>query len=150
MPLRSLAVICIASLLLSLILLGSAVGFDDLVNLTVACLYSSYLLVVGFLLWSRCTGRIKPYNPDARIRPGNLHWGPWKIPEPFGLLNNIFACLYLVLVFFWSFWPASKEVTAVSMNYDILIYGVMVGFAMIWYFVRARHYYKGPIIETAI
>ncbi|KAH8705814.1 amino acid/polyamine transporter I [Talaromyces proteolyticus] len=149
-PLRSLALNCFISMLLSLILLGSSVGFSDLVNLTVACLYSSYLLATGFLLWTRLAGRISPHDPDARIRPGNLHWGPWKIPEPFGLLNNIFACSYLVLVFFWSFWPAAREVTPSTMNYNVLIYGVMVSFAIIWYFARARHYYTGPIVETAM
>lgn len=135
-------------MLLSLILLGSYVAFSDLVNLTVACLYSSYMLVTGFLLWTRLTGRISSYDPNALIRPGSLQWGPWKIPEPLGLLNNIFACLYLVLVFFWSFWPAVKDVQPSTMNYNVLMYGVIVLFSIGWYFARARHYYKGPLVET--
>lgn len=135
-------------MLLSLILLGSSVAFSDLVNLTVACLYSSYMLVVGFLLWSRLSGQIGPASLNSNA--SSLHWGPWRVPEPFGLLNNIFACLYLVLVFFWSFWPTVKDVQPSTMNYNVLIYGVIVIFSMGWYFIHARRYYKGPLVETDI
>ena len=63
-------------MLLSLIILGSSVAFNDIVLLSVVGLYSSYLLVCSLLLWRRLQGSIKPFDESTVfIGPGKLHWG---------------------------------------------------------------------------
>ncbi|KAF2230789.1 amino acid transporter [Viridothelium virens] len=141
LPVNAVGITTLISMLLSLIILGSSVAFSDIVLLSVVGLYSSYLLVCSLLLWRRLQGSIKPYNESA------VFVGPWRVPEPFGTANNIFACIYLALVFFWSFWPPAASVAPASMNYSVLLFGAVMLFSLLWYFFRAREYFKGPIVE---
>ena len=121
------------SVLLSLIILGSAVAFNNIVNLSVAGLYSSYLISCGLLLWRRLQSQaIKPYNPRVtKVGPENLRWGPWRVPGALGVLNNAFACAYLFLLWFWAFWPPVTPVTPETMNFSILTFGATALFAVI-------------------
>ncbi|KAI0010441.1 amino acid transporter [Xylariaceae sp. FL0662B] len=132
--------------LISLIVLGSAVALSALLSLIVAALYSSYLLVCGLFLWRRCTGGFRDAK-DAGNQPEGLAWGPWKLPEPFGIINNIFACLYSAVLLFWSFWPQTIAPTPETFNWSILVFGTVVLFSVVWYILRARHHFKGPIKE---
>ena len=136
-------------MLLSLIILGSSVAFNNIVNLSVAGLYSSYLLTCSLLLWRRVTGKIKPYNDMvSAVGHGRLHWGPWRLPEPLGTLNNAFACLYLVLLLFWSFWPPATPVTPSTMNFSVLVFGSVIIFSILWYTVKGREQFSGPVVEV--
>lgn len=140
------------SVLLSLILLGSSVAFSNIVNLSIAGLYSSYLISCILLLWRRTQKQgIKLYDPHiSRVGPGNLHWGPWRVPGTLGVLNNVFACMYLLLLWFWSFWPPSTPVTPETMSFNVLTFGAVVLFAVIWYAVYGRKVYKGPVVEVML
>lgn len=77
-----------------------------------------------------------------------LVWGPWRIPGIWGILNNAFACVYLTIILFFSFWPPMTPVTPSTMNYSSLVTGAMLIFSIAYYFVRARKDYQGPIIEV--
>lgn len=81
--------------------------------------------------------------------PTNLYWGPWHIPGILGTLNNIYACAYMIFVIFWSVWPTVTPVDAESMNYSVVVTGGVVILSMIWYFVKARHVYRGPLVEVS-
>lgn len=136
------------TVLLSLIVLGSSTALSALISLIFAALYSSYLLTCGLLLWRRCTGGLEPYSGDGpALYSDRLEWGPWRLPEPFGIINNIFACLYIIFVLFWSFWPQDTPTTPSTANWSILVYGAVGIFSVLWYYFRARHYFKGPIKE---
>ncbi|CAJ2502234.1 Uu.00g096280.m01.CDS01 [Anthostomella pinea] len=136
------------TVLLSLIILGSSVALGALISLVVAALFSSYLLSCGLLLWRRCTGALQPYSTNwESLDSGRLTWGPWRVPEPLGTINNVVACLYCAFLLFWSFWPQYTPVTPETMNWSILVFGSVVGFCILWYVFRARHYFKGPIKE---
>ena len=139
-------------MLLSLITLGSTVAFNNIVNLSVAGLYPSYWLSCALLLWRRLQPKgIQPHEPSVtKVGPGSLFWGPWRIPGMFGILNNIFACCYLLLLWFWAFWPPATPVTPASMNYSVLTFGVAVLFAVAWYFVRGKLVYNGPVREVEL
>ncbi|KAF2962727.1 hypothetical protein GQX73_g10844 [Xylaria multiplex] len=132
--------------LISLTVLGSAAALSALLSLIVASLYSSYSLVCGLFLWRRLTGGFHDAG-DAEIRPGGLLWGPWKLPEPLGIANNMFACLYSVFLLFWSFWPQTVNPTPETFNWSILVFGTVVLFSVIWYIMQARRVFKGPIKE---
>lgn len=79
-----------------------------------------------------------------------LVWGPWHIPGLLGTINNAYACTYMIFVIFWSFWPPETPVTAETMNYSVVVTGGVIIFSIIWYFVRARKVYKGPLIDEEV
>ena len=74
-------------------------------------------------------------------------WGPWKLPEPFGTINNAFACIYLVFIWFWSFWPPEAAVKPESMNYSCLVFGVALMFSIIYYYLIGHKEFKNPTHE---
>ena len=120
-----------------------------MVDLSIAGLFASYLFVCTALLCRRLQGKIKPHDNRTVVRgPESLRWGPWRVPEPLGTINNAFACVYLTWTFFWTFWPPYAHVTPVTMNYNVLVFGATVLGAIAWYFVRGRKSYHGPIIEV--
>jgi choline transport protein len=136
--------------LLSFITLGSYAAFSNIVNLSIGGLYASYFIVCTLLLWRRLKG-IDPYNAHkVMVGPDTLQWGPWKVPGALGVANNLFACVYLVVLWFFSFWPGSVEVTVQSMNFSSVTFGGTVLFAVVWYYVRGRKTYVGPIVEVVL
>ena len=75
-------------------------------------------------------------------------WGPWRIPGVYGIINNVFACIYVIVTIFFSLWPPGQPVDARSMNYSVLVTGVVAMSSVVYYFVWAKREYKGPVIEV--
>ena len=153
-PLWSIAVATLIACLLALINIGSSTAFNDIISLSVAGLYTSYLITSSLLLYRRCTGGIKlpsdfpdPHT-DTNTAAARLVWGPWRIPGVFGIVNNVFACIYLTIILFFSFWPPATPTTAQTMNYSSLVLGAMVIFSVGYYVVYARKSYMGPVVEV--
>ncbi|MCJ1293485.1 hypothetical protein MMC34_005040 [Xylographa carneopallida] len=155
-----IAIVCttILSILIGLISIGSPVAFNDVISLTVSGLYASYFVACILLLWRRCTGSIKSslelLPSDERLRnvnlpgsAGNLVWGPWRVPEPFGTVLNAFACMYLAIVFFFSFWPPATPVTPNTMNYSSLVMGFAAIMSGLYYVLVAHKTYTGPVVD---
>lgn len=147
-PLNAIATSFCLAALLGLINFGSTKVYNDLVLLQLEALFTSYLISVGLLLFHHKRGNI--YKRE-RLRysaiPRTLSWGPWRVRGILGTLNNIWACVYLVIVCFFSFWPSSTPTTAENMNYSSLLSGAVVLFFTLYYLLRARTY-QGPIVET--
>ena len=80
----------------------------------------------------------------------SLVWGPWKVPGVFGTINNAYACAYMIFVIFWSVWPPATPVQADTMNYSVVVTGGVLILSGVWYFVRARKVYRGPILEDDV
>ncbi|KNG47912.1 choline transport protein [Stemphylium lycopersici] len=135
-PVNTIAITAAISVLLSFITLGSYVAFSNIVNLSIGGLYASYFIMSSLLLWRRLKG-ISSYNAHtAMVGPDTLQWGPWKVPGLLGVANNLFACVYFLVLWFFSFWPGSVEVTAQSMNFSSVTFGGTVLFAIMGYYVR--------------
>ena len=152
MPLWSIAVITVVACLLALIIIGSSTAFNNIISLSVGGLYTSYLITSSLMLYRRCTGRIRlsSDSPDSLANPGDarLIWGPWRVPGVFGIVNNVFACVYLTIILFFSFWPPTTPTTAQTMNYSSLVLGTMVIFSVGYYALFARKAYLGPVVEV--
>ena len=92
--------------------------------------------------------------PNADIEEGiaqaQLIWGPWHIPGILGIINNAYACLYMIFVIFWSVWPPATPVDASTMNYSVLVTGGVIMFSIFWYYIRGRKEYKGPLIDDEV
>ncbi|KAI0538679.1 amino acid transporter [Xylaria digitata] len=130
LPVNAIFVTYAITILLSLIVLGSAVALQALLSLVNAALFTSYTLVCGLLLWRRCTGA-----------------GPWKLPELLGIANNVLGCLHSIFTLFWSFWPQINHPTPSTANWSVLVFGVLVLSSISWYFIRAKQHFHGPIKE---
>lgn len=140
-------------MLLSLINFGSTAAFNDVISLSVSGLYASYLMAAGLLLYRRCGTGFR--MPDPTTHPAlaqtdgqQLVWGPWHIPGTVGIINNVIACVYLVIIWFFSFFPQGTPVTPLSMNFSVVVTGGVTIFAIIYYLVWAKKEYIGPVVET--
>jgi hypothetical protein len=186
--------------ILTLIYIGSATAFNDVISLTITGFYGSYFLPSALLLYHRVKGNVLPHGTEAEEEPGNggvvseadlkvlsesaspgngsdkedakkhvdsppgyadvdrgtvvaqarLIWGPWHLPGIIGIANNLYACVYMIFVIFWSVWPGSWKVTASSMNYSVVVTGGVMILSTIWYFVRAKKVYKGPTVDEEV
>lgn len=135
--------------MIGLINVGSSTVLNDVISLTVEAFYSSYLLACGVLLYRRVRGDI--VEPDAEsTADGQLQWGPWRLKGFLGMANNVFACVYLILIAFFSFWPASVHPTAATMNYSALVWGALVIGSTLYYLLVARKTYNGPVVEVRV
>lgn len=153
-PVVSILVVTAFAALLALINIGNTTAFNDIVSLVLEGFYLSYLIAIGLLLWRRVRGDIAESAPESQptsesINP-RMTWGPWRIKGALGIANNVIACAYLVVLSFFSFWPSVLPVTAVNMNYAVLVTGFVVIFSIIYYLIWARRIYHGPIVEIEL
>lgn len=150
-PIYSVITTAVIAIILSLVNIGDATAFNGVISISTAGLFGSYLVAAALLLYRRVTGGIRVANDDDVLTNtvgSSLTWGPWRLHGALGIANNIFSCIYLIFVFFFSFWPPSLEVTPETMNYAVLVFGTVILFSMIYYAVWARKIYNGPIIES--
>ena len=150
-PLYAVILTCLISILLSLINLGSATALNDLVSMSVSNLYLSYTLATALLLYRRCIGSISHANSGEKTIVNtvgvSLVWGPFHLPGIFGIIVNVYAVTYMIIAAFFSFWPIATPVTVQTMNYSVVgTVGVMI-LSTLYYVLRARHFYEGPIVE---
>lgn len=119
--------------------------------MAVSGLYLSYLMVLVLLLWRRMKGDIYRHDDseDGIINvPGaKLVWGTFHCPGIWGTAINAFAILYVVIVVFFSFWPAKVHPSVEDMNWSVLGIGGCSLVAVVYYFAYARHIYIGPSRE---
>ncbi|KAH9897510.1 amino acid transporter [Xylariomycetidae sp. FL2044] len=151
LPTNTIITSMFITVLLSLLALANSVALAAITSLFVAATSTTYLMSCTLLLWRRCTGGIRPYSELGSHSggiDGGPEWGPWKVPEPLGTINNAIACVWNLFLLFWSFWPQQNHPTAETVNWSVLVFGAVVLGSLIWYFVRARHYFKGPIKEA--
>jgi len=86
----------------------------------------------------------------ANVINARLVWGPFRLPGLLGTINNLYACCYMVFVIFWSVWPPATPVTAATMNYSVVVTGGVMLLSAVWYYVRAKDVYKGPLIDSEV
>ena len=150
-PRNAVAASAIIAGLLSLINIGNGTAFNGVISISVAGLNGSYLMVASLLLYQRLSGGIRESRDDDEISNtigSRLTWGPWRLRGIWGILNNIFTICFLIFVLFFSFWPATREITPATMNWAVVVTVAVLIFSVVYYFVHARKVYKGPIIET--
>lgn len=107
-----------------------------IVSLTEAGLFLSYLIPI-------CLIMIK------KIRGESVRYGPWSMGK-LGVFVNAFSAVFLAISVFFSFWPPAIPVTAVSMNWSIVVFGGFVIIGLVWYAVLGRKQYNGPVVERPI
>lgn len=116
---------------LSAINIGSTVAFNAIASLGVASLLSSYIISFSCLMIKRYRG--EPL-PPAR----------WSLGR-YGMLVNGISVAFLSITFIFSFFPLATPVLLSTMNWNVLIYCSALIFAVVFYLVRGRHVYAGPV-----
>ncbi|KAI9756785.1 MAG: DNA replication protein psf2 [Chaenotheca gracillima] len=134
LPLWSIALTVLISLLLALINVGSTEAFNAILSLVISGFFCSYMLPITLLI-------IK------RVKNDPMRMGPFNMGRSFGLAVNIFAMIYGAIAVFFSFWPSTLVVDAASMNWSILVFGVSVLFSVVYYFVYGHRFYTPPFVR---
>ncbi|KAI1917416.1 hypothetical protein LOZ39_000408 [Ophidiomyces ophidiicola] len=130
-PVNAVLFTTVITLLLSLINIGSTEAFNAIASLTVGSLYLSYIVCVGTFI----TRRLRPEPlPRARFSLGK-----------FGMPINIFSFFYMCFAIIFTFFPNQSNVTPMTMNWSILVWGVVIIFAVIQYILHGRKVYEGPV-----
>jgi amino acid transporter len=131
-PLNSIFMSFIVTAILSLINLGSTVAIQAVASLSASLLLTSYMVSISTLLLRRLTG------PNLPTRRWTL--GKW------GAAINIVALCFLSVFWIFSFFPPTAIVTTTTMNWNSLMFGIIVVVATVYYFAKARHEYVGPVM----
>ncbi|KAK2871648.1 hypothetical protein FQN49_002971 [Arthroderma sp. PD_2] len=129
-PLNSVIVSLVVTILLSLINVGSTTALNAITSLTVASLMSAYLISIGCVLLKRIRGEPLP----------SRRWslGRW------GIVFNTVAMIFLLPMFVFCFFPLVKDVEATTMNWSAVIYVAVILFATVYYFAYGKKYYVPP------
>lgn len=130
-PVNAIFATFLVTSLLSLINLGSAVALNSLTSLSTCALLSAYITCIGCMAWRRWTG--------APLLPSRFSLGRW------GLAINLTALVFLVVFLVLAFFPMSIEPDLADMNWNILVYGAVVIFSLVYYFLYGRKRYVGPV-----
>ena len=132
LPLNAVLLSLSITVILAIINIGSTAAFNSIISLLVSSLFTAYFISISSILLKRLRGEPLP--------PSRWSLGRFAIP------CNIIALMYITLAFVVSFFPIYKQVTAVSMNWSVLVWGVVIIFSTIVYIVSGRHVYKGPVV----
>ena len=136
LPLRSVAACATLTALICLINIGSTAAFNAIVSVTIAGLFTSYMIPIALMILKR-------------LRHEPIRMGPWSLGRA-GLPINCFAFCFLLISTIFSFFPPALPVTAVSMNWSCLMFGGMTLIGLAWYTIFGRKSYNGPIIERPL
>jgi len=122
----------IVTAILSLINLGSTIAIQAVASLSASMLLTSYMVSISTLLLRRYTG------PNLPTRRWSL--GRW------GAVVNIVALCFLSVFWIFSFFPPTAVVTTTTMNWNSLMFAIIVVVALVYYLLKARHEYVGPVM----
>ncbi|KAH8733213.1 amino acid/polyamine transporter I [Phaeosphaeriaceae sp. PMI808] len=130
-PLNSVMISYVIAILLSLINIGSTVAFNIVTSLGTGALLSSYIVSISCVTLKRLRG--EPLLPS-----------PFSLGR-YGLPLNIFSVLFLTLAFVMTFFPQAPHPNPTTMNWNILVYGTVVLFSVVYFVVTGRKRYVGPV-----
>ncbi|KAE9403315.1 putative amino acid permease [Gymnopus androsaceus JB14] len=133
-PVRSIGLVVVVVMLLSLINIASTVALNAVVSLTTLALYFSYLIPISLLLLKR-------------IRKEHIDFGPFTLGR-FGFLVNLYSIVYGIFIVIFLPFPPSLPVTGTTMNYAGPVFGAILLFALGDWVVRGRKQFRGPVREV--
>ncbi|CAK3885212.1 amino-acid permease [Lecanosticta acicola] len=130
-PANAVYVTLLFTCLIALIIIGSTTAFNIILSVSATGLFTSYLTVMGTVLAKRFRG--EPF-PPSQFNLGK-----------FGAVANVLAICFLLVAYLFLFFPAVPNPDPASMNWAILVYGVVTLFASTYYMLKGRHEYDGPV-----
>jgi choline transport protein len=135
LPLYSIGLSTVISLLLALINIGSDTAFNAMISLVISAYYAAFSISAAVLLYKRLT-----------TPPNLMEYGPFSLGRA-GIPIIIGSLIYSMVGIFFSFWPEDSVVDAHSMNWSIVVSGAMFLFSLVFWFTHGRKAYTGPVPE---
>ncbi|KAK4210261.1 amino acid transporter [Rhypophila decipiens] len=132
-PVNSVTLTCVITILLSLINIGSDVAFNAIISLNVVSLMITYVCSIGSVLYRRVR------HPEL-LPPCRWSLGRW------GVAINAGGLLYSLHAFFWCFWPEGTPVTLESFNWASVMFVGVSALSLVDYVLRGRRHYSGPVV----
>jgi amino acid transporter len=130
-PLNAVLVSLGISILMSLINIGSSVALNAIETIIISSLMSSYMITIGCVLLKRIKGEPLP----ARR---------WTLGR-YGMAINIASLLFLCPLFVFSFFPLATPVVASTMNWNAAMFGGIVMWATVYYWIWGWKQYTPPV-----
>jgi len=135
-PVNSLIVCLVVSLILACIQFGSDVALNAILSVSNAALLFSYIISIGALRLRRVRG--DPLPPRR-----------WSLGKFGGVINDI-ALVFLVVAFFFSFWPSYVligDATALAdFNWAVVVLAIVGILAFAYYYLGGgRSKYVAPV-----
>ena len=134
-PQNASIITCFISGAFALVYIGSPLALCAITSILVVALLQCYCLSIGCCLWRRI------YQPET-MPPAAGSLGRWGVP------TNVAAVLFSLWAFFWSFWPQEYPVTAAAFNWASPVFVTVLLGAMIFFVVKGRKPYFGPVKEV--
>ncbi|CAI7668529.1 unnamed protein product [Penicillium viridicatum] len=133
-PICSVLVSTIITVLLSLINIGSTAAFNAVASVMIAALFTTYILPIAAVI-------------RVRFQPGGIPPSRFSLGI-FGLAINVFSLAWLCFAIIFTFFPTAYNPTPVDMNWSILVFGAVVIFAIGLYIVHGRRVYRSPVTQV--
>jgi choline transport protein len=130
-PLNAVLLTFTITTLLSLINIGSAVAFNAIGSLAVSALLGTYIISFTCLILRRVSGQPLPSRR-------------WSLGR-FGIFVNIGAISFLLVFWVFVFFPVATPVTLSTMNWNVVMFGGTMIFAMIYYLLVGKSTYTAPV-----
>ncbi|KAH8927029.1 APC amino acid permease [Atractiella rhizophila] len=127
-PIRTVWLAVLLSFCLGLPSLGSAVAFSAATSIATSGLYISYVIPVAFRMIER-----------KNFKKGPFHLGRMSMPVAFVAIA--WVC-FITIVFVL---PELNPITSQTLNYTPVACGAILVGSLIWWFLDARKWFKGPI-----
>ncbi|CAN9120181.1 unnamed protein product [Alternaria sp. RS040] len=134
-PLNALILAATLTILFGLILIGSSSAFNALISASVVALGVSYAIPVAINV---CRGR-KMLGPRAFVLPG-----------PFGWIANLIGIAYTIVTTVLFLFPPELPVSASSMNYCVVAFGIILFISTFQWFVDGRKNFTGPRADVGL
>ncbi|KAJ5503725.1 hypothetical protein N7463_006599 [Penicillium fimorum] len=133
-PVCSVLVSTIITVLLSLINIGSTAAFNAVASVMIAALFTTYILSIAAII-------------RVRFQPGGIPPSRFSLGI-FGFAINVFSLAWLCFAIIFTFFPTVNHPTPVDMNWSILVFGAVVIFAIVLYIVHGRRVYRAPVTQV--
>lgn len=130
-PLNAVMTTLFFSTMLCLIIIGSTVAFNVIISIGQVGSVGSYIVAIACILHKRVK--------SESLLPSKFDLGRLGIPI------NVIALTFLSLAFVFPFFPLAPKPDAANMNWTVLITGFTMSVSLIYYFVKAKNTYLGPV-----
>ncbi|CAK3905031.1 amino acid permease like [Lecanosticta acicola] len=134
-PVHAVWLVVAFCICLNLIGIGSTETITAIFNLCAPALDLSYIAVLFAHLWYTY------YRQEVEFVPGKYTMKFLRIPR------KILAIAWVLFISTILFFPPTKPITAANMNYAVVVAAAVAVFALSWWWLGARHKYKGPITQ---
>ncbi|KAK3317953.1 amino acid permease [Apodospora peruviana] len=132
-PLNSVLITFVITALLSLINIGSHAAFNAIGSMATSAILGTYIISFTCMVLRRLRGPL----PSRR----------WSLGK-FGMAVNVGAIMFLLVVWVFTFFPIAggEFLTLETMNWNSLMFGACMLFAVVYYFIFGKHTYTPPVM----